>query len=499
MTFAGACDRAGAAVARTAIPACYLSTARRVAAVITAVVAAVAAGPGSAWAGGARHWVIRTVAGGFGGPAAWPLVAVDQPCGVISAGRDLYFTESGLVRRLDVRTGVLSVAVEPGPAGTGLPGCDIAVDRAGNLIVAGLYNTALHVKAARDGVFYGIRMRAGRTYPIPMVIPNVYFQSLVIDQHGNLLVTSVNVYYGSDPDGTDGSAAVWVVAGARGTFYGRAMVPGKIYPLAGRLCQNTVNCGSGYGGDGGTALEATFGQYLQGLALDGHGNVLISDSQNNRVRVVAARAGRFYGLAMKARHIYSIAGGGSGGLGDGGPATSATLNSPEGLAVDRAGNIVVSDSLDHRVRLVAASSGRFYGQRATAGDIYTIAGNGLAGYSGDGGPARQAALRSPVGLALDAGNVAIIDQASNRVRVLAARSGDFYGRKMTAGHIYTVAGNGQVFFSGDGGPAILAQLQPGTGGAQGNALAVSPAGNTVVADSLNERVRVIAAASGVYS
>src|SRR6185437_610011 len=232
---------------------------------------------------------------------------------------------------------------------------------------------------------------------------------------------------------------------------------------------------------------------------DGHGNVLISDSQNNRVRVVAARAGRFYGLAMKARHIYSIAGGGSGGLGDGGPATSATLNSPEGLAVDRAGNIVVSDSLDHRVRLVAASSGRFYGQRATAGDIYTIAGNGLAGYSGDGGPARQAALRSPVGLALDAGNVAIIDQASNRVRVLAARSGDFYGRKMTAGHSYTVAGNGQVFFSGDGGPAILAQLQPGTGGAQGNALAVSPAGNTVVADSLNERVRVIAAASGVYS
>lgn len=100
-----------------------------VAALVTAAGAIVAAGPGPAWAGGARHWLIRTVAGGFGGPAAGPRVAIDGPCGVTGAGRDLYVTESGLVRRLDVRTGVLSVAVGAGPAGTSLQGCDVAKDR----------------------------------------------------------------------------------------------------------------------------------------------------------------------------------------------------------------------------------------------------------------------------------------------------------------------------------------------------------------------------------
>ena len=98
----------------------------------------------------------------------------------------------------------------------------------------------------------------------------------------------------------------------------------------------------------------------------------------------------------------------------------------------------------------------------TAGDIYTIAGNGTAGYSGDGGPATKASLSEPAELAIDsAGNIAIIVDPFNTdgtdvVRMIAARSGTFYGKKMTAGDIYTIAGGGITL--GDGGAATRAAL-----------------------------------------
>ena len=95
----------------------------------------------------------------------------------------------------------------------------------------------------------------------------------------------------------------------------------------------------------------------------------------------------------------------------------------------------------------------------TAGDIYTIAGDGSAGYGGDGGPAAKARLHRPTGVGLDAaGNVLISDSYGERIRVVAAQTGSFYGRAMTAGDIYTIAGNGTQGFSGDGGPATAAEL-----------------------------------------
>ena len=111
--------------------------------------------------------------------------------------------------------------------------------------------------------------------------------------------------------------------------------------------------------------------------MDHAGNLVILDTDNNRVRVVAARSGRFYGQAMTARHIYTVAGDGTFTFsGDGGPATKAGLSFPEGVAVDPAGNLVIADTDAHRVRVVATRSGRFYGQAMTAGDIYTVAGDG---------------------------------------------------------------------------------------------------------------------------
>src|SRR5204862_299983 len=158
----------------------------------------------------------------------------------------------------------------------------------------------------------------------------------------------------------------------------------------------------------------------------------------------------------------------------GGPGSSAEVDSPVGVAVDGAGNLVIADSGNSRIRVVAGSGGTFYGQAMTAGDIYTVAGNGGGGRSGDGGPARPAELRSPEGLAVDgAGNVVIADTVNARIRVVAASTGTFYGGAMAAGDIYTVAGNGGFGFTGDGGPATHAKLEGPAG------VAVGKSGNLV--------------------
>src|SRR5260370_1450239 len=178
---------------------------------------------------------------------------------------------------------------------------------------------------------------------------------------------------------------------------------------------------------------------------------MTADTTTYGVRVVAARTGTFYGKAMTAGHIYTVAGDGHKAFsGDGGPATSAGL-SPAGVAVDAAGNLLIADVGNDRVRVVAARSGTFYGRPMTAGDIYTVAGNGKPGFSGDGGPATSAELNILQSVAADAaGNLLIADFGNQRVRVVAARSGTFYGQPMTAGDIYTGARAGMAGPSGDG-------------------------------------------------
>jgi uncharacterized protein YheU (UPF0270 family) len=230
------------------------------------------------------------------------------------------------------------------------------------------------------------------------------------------------------------------------------------------------------------------------VAADGAGNLVIADALHNRVRVVAARSGTFYGQKMTAGDIYTVAGDGrSGYSGDGGPATAAELGTPSGVAVDGAGNLLITDSGNNRVRVVAARTGTFYRKAMTAGHIYTVAGDGTAGYSGDGGPAIKAELDLPNGVAVDGvGNLVIADTANQVVRVVAARTGTFYGKAMTAGDVYTVAGNGQYGYSGDSGPATAAELFVPYG------VTVDGAGNLVIADSFNSRIRVVAARTGTF-
>jgi DNA-binding beta-propeller fold protein YncE len=165
------------------------------------------------------------------------------------------------------------------------------------------------------------------------------------------------------------------------------------------------------------------------------------------------------------------------------------------VSTDHAGNLLVTDAGGRRVRVVAASTGTFYGQEMTAGDIYTIAGDGNYKYTGDGVPATTAGLSPFDAVADPAGNVIIADADGNqRVRLVAASTGTFYGREMTAGDIYTIAGDGTLGFSGkgNGGRAVDAEL------ADPYAVAVDHSGNVVFADHGADLVWVVAASTGMF-
>ena len=210
---------------------------------------------------------------------------------------------------------------------------------------------------------------------------------------------------------------------------------------------------AGYSGDGGLATSAQLNG-PEGVAVDSKGNLFIADSGNSRVRKVLTNG-----------VIVTVAGDGFGLFsGDRGPAASAQVGSPAGVAVDQSGNVFIADSLYSRVRKIAPS-----------GLITTIAGNGIHGSSGDGGPATSAEMLSPVALAVDsAGNLFIADQADNRVR-----------RVSRDGIIDTVAGTGTQGFSGDGGPAISAQL------ASPHAVAVDSTGRLFILQLGWGRVRLV--------
>jgi hypothetical protein len=257
------------------------------------------------------------------------------------------------------------------------------------------------------------------------------------------------------------------------------MTAGDIYTIAG-------NGGCGLSGDGGPATAATL-CITNNITVDPAGNVLITQGVDPAVRVVAAATGTFYGQTMTAGDIYTIAGNGNSGYsGDGGPATSATFTFPEGVGVDRFGNVLIGDTENSRVRVVAEHTGTFYGVAMTTGDIYTVAGTGNCGYNGDGIPATTANVCGPGGVPVDsAGNLVIADGGNRRIRVVPDTSGTYYGQAMTAGDIYTIAGNGTAGCAGNGGPATAAEI----GGSQG--VSDNAAGDLIISDAGCREIRQV--------
>ena len=230
----------------------------------------------------------------------------------------------------------------------------------------------------------------------------------------------------------------------------------------------TTVAGDGSAGFDATATVAKSTSLNQpgGVAIDGAGNLYIADTNNNVIRKVNLTTGM----------IATVAGTGAPGYtGDGGLATSATLNSPEGIAVDAAGDLYIADTNNDAVREVVTATGNL---ATIAGD-----GTGVPGFAGDGGLAIHATLNAPYGVALDAaGNLYIADSGNNRVRVV-----------NTSGNIATYAGNGTPAYLGDGGAATSAELYSPLG------VACDPAGNLYIADARNYVVRKVNAVSGKIS
>ncbi|MBX3164698.1 MAG: T9SS type A sorting domain-containing protein [Bacteroidetes bacterium] len=237
------------------------------------------------------------------------------------------------------------------------------------------------------------------------------------------------------------------------TLYGSAQI---INNYAG------VQFANSYGGDGGLATAASLKKPL-GVALNAAGDLYIADSQNYRVRMVAAGTGI----------ITTVAGTGVAGFsGDGGLATAAQIMMPAAVATDTAGNLYIADAADSRIRKVTASTGI----------ITTITGNGTYGYGGDGGLATAAVINIPTGIACDvAGNIYFADCANNRVRKIS-----------TSGTITTVAGTGTNGYGGDSGLATAAQL------AFPNRVAVDAAGNLYICEGAT-RIRKVDAITGIIS
>jgi sugar lactone lactonase YvrE len=228
----------------------------------------------------------------------------------------------------------------------------------------------------------------------------------------------------------------------------------------------TTVAGSGsdgaYGdnGDGGPPLQA--GMSATAVAVDPAGNLFIADQFNNRIRVVCAISTGFFCGGKTVGYIYTAAGNGPassegtpGYGGDDGPATSASLNWPNSVALDAAGNLFISDSQNFRLRVVCASSTGPFCSGQTVGDIYTVAGNGIQGYSGDGGLAIDAELDYPAMIAVDAaGNLYLTDE-DGQVRkvdttgVIATAAGGVYNLSLCSAATDSL---------GDGCPATSAHF-----------------------------------------
>jgi sugar lactone lactonase YvrE len=429
---------------------------------------------------------------GDGGPATsaelyWPLgVAVD------TAG-NLYIADwyNQAIRRVATGSGIITTAAGNGSAspcnslsGDGGPATNsalcfphgVAVDSPGNFYIADSESSRIRkvtvssLTPATTTAAPVFSVSAG-TYVNPQTVTlsdSTQGAAIYLTMDGSTPSTLSPGYNG--PINVTGTVTVNAVAVAPGYLPSAAVSAAYTITTPPTAIITTVagNGVWGFSGAGGPALSAELDD-PGGLALDGAGNIYFADTFDNVVWEISAQTG----------DIAVVAGNGTAGYyGDGGPATSAQLSNPIGVAVDSAGNIYIADSLNDEIRKVTAATGT----------ISTIAGSrnrgGYPGNIGDGGPATAAFLNQPAGLALDsAGNLYIADQYNRVVRKIAA----------STGIITTVAGNGVSGFSGDGGPATSASFfYP-------YALAIDSAGNLYVSDVPAGRIRKVTASSGIIA
>jgi len=436
--------------------------------------------------------------GGDGGPATSAQLGYSNALTTDLAG-NLYLSDNNKVRKVDAATGIISTVIGTGAAGYSGDG--------GNAALATFYNVWYIFLSLSGNMFiddrnnYVIRKVTGTTNVIntiagnhslgaggiggPVADAQIYKpMNVAVDSTGNIYLADYYNYkiYRIDA-ATDsiytvagtGNQGLSLQSGVPATSMSftepRALIvdaPGNFYFAANGTSIRKVDAATGiistiagtgifgYAGDGGAATDAKLNNPY-GLAFDVSGNLYIADKDNNAIRKISAGTGI----------ITTVAGTGTAGYsGDGGLATSATLNKPFGVAVDRAGNIYISDNSNFVIRKVDASTGI----------ITTVAGTGTAGYSGDGGLATAAMLQYPYGLATDtAGNLFIADQFNQRIRKIT----------VATGIISTVAGTGLTPYNGDNIPATTANLNNPTG------VCFDASGNLYIAGNVNNRIQKV--------
>ena len=328
----------------------------------------------------------------------------------------------------------------------------VAIDNGGNLLIA---DTGRIRKVTPDSIINTIVGQAGFEVGSgdggPAVNAYVTAAGAATDAAGNIYVADgdsarvrkigtdgvITTIAGNGSYGYAGDGGPAVNAQLEGAYSVAVDAGGNVYVGGSNRIRKVTPNGTittiaglgdaGYTGDGGLAINAAV-NYVAALAVDSAGNLYLADQSNHRVRKVTTDG-----------MITTVAGNGIPGFrGDGGPATSAELYYPDGVAVDAAGNLYIGDSTNYRIRKVAPN-----------GVITTVAGNGGSGFGGDGSLATNAQIGFAGAVAVDAAGSLYLVDGSARIRKVTAN-----------GIINTVAGDGVYGYSGDGGPALNAALNP---------------------------------------
>jgi uncharacterized protein (TIGR03437 family) len=428
---------------------------------------------------------------GDGGLAG--LAGLSNPYGVaVDKSGNVYIAEpaDGRIRQVNAK-GVINTIVGTGIGGWNGDGVaassaqlnrpySIAIDSSGNLYIADFANNRVRkvdnsgtgkIATVAGSGFFAYSGDGGRATSAQLNGP----RAVTADTAGNLYIADtansvvrkvtaglISTIAGNASPGFSGdsgsatSAQInspqGIAVDSNGTVYVADTANSRIRKISGGQISTYAGGSSpGYSGDGGQAGSALL-NYPTGMALDNQGNLYFADTDNNAIRKITSGGA-----------ISTVAGNGNQGYGgDGGAATSALLNYPQGVAVDSSGTLYIADTLNNAVRMVRN------------GVITTIGGTGVAGHAGDGGPATKAQIGSPTGIVVDSSGNIFVSDASSLVRKFTVN-----------GSITTVAGSGSIGYTGDGTLASSARLNLPAG------LGIDPQNHIYIADAGNSAIRML--------